>query len=69
MKTEMAYLMLVTLLLFVSIAAADNAMFAGGCFWNMASDFINMEGVTDVVSGKTDGMLQTRWNSDWAEWN
>jgi len=31
------------------------ATFAGGCFWCIASDFENLEGVQDVVSGYTGG--------------
>ncbi|MEM6986158.1 MAG: peptide-methionine (S)-S-oxide reductase MsrA, partial [Pseudomonadota bacterium] len=31
------------------------ALFAGGCFWCMESDFEKLEGVVDVVSGFTGG--------------
>lgn len=34
---------------------ADKAIFAGGCFWCMESDFEKLSGVTDVVSGFTGG--------------
>ncbi len=34
---------------------AATAVFAGGCFWCMESDFEKLEGVTDVVSGFTGG--------------
>ena len=39
-------------------AHADKAVFAGGCFWCMESDFEKLEGVTDVVSGFTGGTLK-----------
>jgi peptide-methionine (S)-S-oxide reductase len=42
-------------LLSVANASADTAVFAGGCFWCMESDFEKLEGVTDVVSGFTGG--------------
>lgn len=34
------------------------AVFAGGCFWCMESDFEKLDGVTDVVSGFTGGTLK-----------
>ncbi len=34
------------------------AVFAGGCFWCMESDFEKLEGVTDVISGFTGGTLE-----------
>lgn len=34
------------------------AVFAGGCFWCMESDFEKLEGVTDVVSGFTGGTMK-----------
>lgn len=43
---------------YASTAAADQAVFAGGCFWCMESDFEHMEGVTDVISGFTGGTLK-----------
>ena len=36
-------------------ALADDAVFAGGCFWCMEADFEKVKGVTDVVSGFTGG--------------
>ena len=38
-------------------AIADKAVFAGGCFWCMESDFEKLEGVTDVISGFTGGSV------------
>lgn len=43
---------------FVSNVLADKAIFAGGCFWCMESDFEKLKGVTDVVSGFTGGALE-----------
>lgn len=34
------------------------AVFAGGCFWCMESDYEKLQGVTDVVSGFTGGTLE-----------
>lgn len=50
---------LVTLLaLFANQATADKAIFAGGCFWCMESDFEKLMGVTDVISGFTGGAIE-----------
>ena len=38
-------------------AAERTAMFAGGCFWCMESDFQKLPGVAEVVSGFTGGSL------------
>jgi peptide-methionine (S)-S-oxide reductase len=45
-------------LFMASQATADKAVFAGGCFWCMESDFEKLEGVTDVISGFTGGTLE-----------
>ncbi|GAB5450365.1 MAG: peptide-methionine (S)-S-oxide reductase MsrA [Halioglobus sp.] len=54
--------LLLCLLLTSSLAAqADEsaiAVFAGGCFWCMESDFEPRDGVLDVVSGFTGGTLE-----------
>lgn len=44
----------------VSNAVADKAVFAGGCFWCMESDFEKLKdrGVIDVVSGFIGGTLK-----------
>lgn len=39
-------------------AMTAKAVFAGGCFWCMESDFEKLDGVTDVVSGFTGGTLK-----------
>ena len=40
-----------------AIADTDQAIFAGGCFWCMESDFQDLDGVVDVISGFTGGDL------------
>ena len=55
MKIIKFFLFATTVLLYASNAAADKAIFAGGCFWCMESDFEKLEGVTDVISGFTGG--------------
>ncbi|MBL9054496.1 MAG: peptide-methionine (S)-S-oxide reductase, partial [Tabrizicola sp.] len=39
-------------------ARAETAIVAGGCFWCVESDFEQVEGVSDVVSGYTGGDSQ-----------
>lgn len=39
-------------------AAEKTAIFAGGCFWCMESDFEQVPGVGEVVSGYTGGTLE-----------
>ena len=39
-------------------AIADKAVFAGGCFWCMESDFEKLAGVTSVISGFTGGTIK-----------
>jgi peptide-methionine (S)-S-oxide reductase len=46
------------IVLYTSQATADKAIFAGGCFWCMESDFEQLEGVTEVISGFTGGTLE-----------
>lgn len=46
------------LLSFSSNAVAEKAILAGGCFWCMEADFEKLEGVTDVISGFTGGVLK-----------
>jgi len=45
-------------LLFSSVVVADEAIFAGGCFWCMEADFEKVKGVSTVVSGFTGGELK-----------
>ena len=60
MRVAQIALMLAGLLLIATNAAADKAIFAGGCFWCMEADFEKLEGkgVSDVVSGFTGGTLK-----------
>ena len=54
-------LLLISILLILSpIARAETAtaIFAGGCFWCMESDYQDYPGVIDVVSGFTGGTLK-----------
>jgi peptide-methionine (S)-S-oxide reductase len=44
--------------LYTSQVTADKAVFAGGCFWCMESDFEKLKGVTNVISGFTGGTLE-----------
>jgi peptide-methionine (S)-S-oxide reductase len=59
-------LLLSTLLACVSTTAvADKAVFAGGCFWCMESDFEKLSGVSGVISGFTGGTLKNpTYNGD-----
>lgn len=51
-------LLLASFWLYVPLAIADKAVFAGGCFWCMESDFEKLEGVTSVISGFTGGTIK-----------
>lgn len=63
-KTALAVLgLLLTTLLFTGAARADGAekgletaIFAGGCFWCVESDFDNVPGVLKTISGYTGGV-------------
>ena len=55
MRRQLLPLLLVSALFHLPAAMAETAVFAGGCFWCMESDFEKLEGVTDVVSGFTGG--------------
>jgi len=44
---------------------ADKAIFAGGCFWCVESDFEKLKGVTDAVSGFSGGQTSNpTYNGD-----
>lgn len=55
MKNMLIFFLFTGVLASVTDAAAAKAVFAGGCFWCMESDFEKLEGVTDVISGFTGG--------------
>jgi len=55
MKINAAIILLTSLISYLPNASADKAVFAGGCFWCMESDFEKLNGVTDVISGFTGG--------------
>lgn len=54
-NNKLAFLLLTTLVSYIPTAIADKAIFAGGCFWCMESDFEKLTGVSDVISGFTGG--------------
>ena len=58
MKLYLSISTFIILTMCSSTAIADKAVFAGGCFWCMESDFEKLEGVTDVISGFTGGSLE-----------
>ncbi len=58
MKAKIPFLLLISLFVSAPIAMADKAVFAGGCFWCMESDFEKLNGVSEVVSGFTGGTLK-----------
>ena len=58
MKKKLVFFLLASLLGHAANVAADKAVFAGGCFWCMESDFEKLGGVTDVISGFTGGTLE-----------
>jgi peptide-methionine (S)-S-oxide reductase len=58
MKKKLALLLVAGLLSYAPGVIAAKAVFAGGCFWCMESDFEKLDGVTDVISGFTGGTLK-----------
>ncbi|WP_417614864.1 peptide-methionine (S)-S-oxide reductase MsrA [Oceanisphaera sp.] len=59
MKETLALTILAaSLLSFSPNTVADKAVLAGGCFWCMEADFEKLDGVTDVISGFTGGILK-----------
>ena len=55
MKFKRFSLLAAGMLLYASNTTAATAVFAGGCFWCMESDFEKLAGVSEVVSGFTGG--------------
>lgn len=65
MKRTMYVMFLALGLLAAGRVQAESAIFAGGCFWCMESDFEKVEGVSDVVSGFTGGTAKNpTYNGD-----
>jgi len=64
MKT--IHLLIALAALFISYqASAATAIFAGGCFWCVESDFEKVKGVSEAVSGFTGGTLKNpTYNGD-----
>lgn len=58
MSKTLYFLLLISLLTPTSNVMADKAIFAGGCFWCMESDFEKLEGVNEAISGFTGGTLK-----------
>ena len=58
MRKKLISFILAGVVSYASTGSADTAVFAGGCFWCMESDFEKVEGVTDVISGFTGGTLE-----------
>lgn len=58
MKPLMIALSFAAVALTATAAQADEAVFAGGCFWCMESDFEKLDGVEEVISGFTGGELE-----------
>jgi peptide-methionine (S)-S-oxide reductase len=58
MKIKNALPLLISFIFFTSSVMADKAIFAGGCFWCMESDFEKLDGVSQVISGFTGGTLE-----------
>ena len=58
MKLQILLPLIAVFALYAPKATADKAIFAGGCFWCMESDFEKLEGVSEVISGFTGGTLE-----------
>ena len=57
-KNNLVLILVAGLLSYIPHAFADKAIFAGGCFWCMESDFEKLNGVSDVISGFTGGTIK-----------
>jgi peptide-methionine (S)-S-oxide reductase len=58
MRSTAALLLALLACPLTAVAETATAVFAGGCFWCMESDYEKLDGVTSVVSGFTGGTLQ-----------
>lgn len=52
------FFMLMGVVMMTSLAQAETAVFAGGCFWCMHAEFEGHKGVSKVVSGYTGGHVE-----------
>ena len=57
-KNKLFLIIIASFFFYMSVASADKAIFAGGCFWCMESDFEKLEGVSTVISGFTGGKIK-----------
>lgn len=57
-KNKLVYVLLACLFSYIPNASADKAVFAGGCFWCMESDFEKLAGVSEAISGFTGGTVK-----------
>ena len=57
MSRLLSTFLLALVLAMPATAETEQAIFAGGCFWCMESDFQDLDGVIDVISGFTGGEL------------
>lgn len=55
MKNKLLLTLLAGIFSYTPLAIAEKAVFAGGCFWCMESDFEKLKGVSSVISGFTGG--------------
>ncbi len=58
MKKLFLFLLSLSLYSVAINASADKAVFAGGCFWCMESDFEKLKGINEVISGFTGGTIE-----------
>jgi peptide-methionine (S)-S-oxide reductase len=58
MKNKLVLILCAGILSYTPLALAEKAIFAGGCFWCMESDFEKLGGVTNVISGFTGGTIK-----------
>ena len=58
MNYKTGVIILIGLLSYMTTVSADKAVFAGGCFWCMESDFEKLDGVSEVISGFTGGTVK-----------
>jgi peptide-methionine (S)-S-oxide reductase len=57
MKFKGLTVLVAAMMFYVANVSAATAVFAGGCFWCMESDFEKLEGVSAVISGFTGGTV------------